>query len=129
MQVSRVFISGVVLPVLVSMPELFLHVILINTFLPVSKFCSKVPTFVRMLAPEGALNIHEKAWNAYPYCRTGERVGKGLWTAGFSVSLCGLVGWMGEGKRKAVEELFQLLVFYSLSPSCGQEKQNIGLPS
>lgn len=106
MQVSRVFISGVVLPVLVSMPELFLHVILINTFLPVSKFCSKVPTFVRMLAPEGALNIHEKAWNAYPYCRTGERVGKGLWTAGFSVSLCGLVGWMGEGKRKAVEELF-----------------------
>uniref|UniRef100_A0A9L0R7J4 Phosphatidylinositol transfer protein alpha isoform n=1 Tax=Equus caballus TaxID=9796 RepID=A0A9L0R7J4_HORSE len=31
---------------------------------------SKVPTFVRMLAPEGALNIHEKAWNAYPYCRT-----------------------------------------------------------
>ncbi|OXB52492.1 UNVERIFIED_CONTAM: hypothetical protein H355_000669, partial [Colinus virginianus] len=34
----------------------------------------KVPTFVRMLAPEGALNIHEKAWNAYPYCRTGECV-------------------------------------------------------
>uniref|UniRef100_A0A2K6UA92 Phosphatidylinositol transfer protein alpha isoform n=1 Tax=Saimiri boliviensis boliviensis TaxID=39432 RepID=A0A2K6UA92_SAIBB len=33
---------------------------------------SKVPTFVRMLAPEGALNIHEKAWNAYPYCRTNE---------------------------------------------------------
>ncbi|KAM4047262.1 phosphatidylinositol transfer protein alpha isoform [Anomaloglossus baeobatrachus] len=32
---------------------------------------SKVPTFVRMLAPEGALNMHEKAWNAYPYCRTG----------------------------------------------------------
>ncbi|KAG8450755.1 hypothetical protein GDO86_003142 [Hymenochirus boettgeri] len=31
---------------------------------------SKVPGFVRMLAPEGALNIHEKAWNAYPYCRT-----------------------------------------------------------
>ncbi|MEE6469236.1 hypothetical protein FKM82_008546 [Ascaphus truei] len=31
---------------------------------------SKVPTFVRMLAPEGALNMHEKAWNAYPYCRT-----------------------------------------------------------
>ena len=25
-----------------------------------------------MLAPEGALNIHEKAWNAYPYCRTGK---------------------------------------------------------
>ncbi len=24
-----------------------------------------------MLAPASALNIHEKAWNAYPYCRTG----------------------------------------------------------
>lgn len=34
--------------------------------------CSKVPPFVRMLAPEGALDIHEKAWNAYPFCRTGE---------------------------------------------------------
>uniref|UniRef100_UPI00398E7676 phosphatidylinositol transfer protein, alpha a isoform X2 n=1 Tax=Pristiophorus japonicus TaxID=55135 RepID=UPI00398E7676 len=30
----------------------------------------KVPKFVQMLAPEGALNVHEKAWNAYPYCRT-----------------------------------------------------------
>ncbi|KAJ8287127.1 hypothetical protein GJAV_G00047960 [Gymnothorax javanicus] len=33
---------------------------------------SKVPTFVKMIAPEGALVFHEKAWNAYPYCRTGE---------------------------------------------------------
>ncbi|KAG5269516.1 hypothetical protein AALO_G00202900 [Alosa alosa] len=32
---------------------------------------SKVPGFVRMLAPSSALNIHEEAWNAYPYCRTG----------------------------------------------------------
>ncbi|XP_062329966.1 phosphatidylinositol transfer protein, alpha a [Osmerus eperlanus] len=31
---------------------------------------SKVPKFVRLLAPSSALNIHEKAWNAYPYCRT-----------------------------------------------------------
>ncbi|XP_066551239.1 phosphatidylinositol transfer protein alpha isoform [Amia ocellicauda] len=31
---------------------------------------SKVPKFVSMLAPASALNIHEKAWNAYPYCRT-----------------------------------------------------------
>lgn len=23
-----------------------------------------------MLAPKGALEIHEEAWNAYPYCRT-----------------------------------------------------------
>lgn len=33
--------------------------------------CSKVPGFVRMLAPSSALKVHEKAWNAYPYCRTG----------------------------------------------------------
>lgn len=31
---------------------------------------SKVPGFIRVLAPEGALTFHEKAWNAYPYCRT-----------------------------------------------------------
>ncbi|CAO1406850.1 unnamed protein product [Diamesa serratosioi] len=31
---------------------------------------SKVPTFIRLLAPKGALEIHEEAWNAYPYCRT-----------------------------------------------------------
>lgn len=31
---------------------------------------SKVPAFVRLLAPTGSLEVHEKAWNAYPYCRT-----------------------------------------------------------
>ena len=31
---------------------------------------SKVPTLIRKLAPSGALTLHEKAWNAYPYCRT-----------------------------------------------------------
>ncbi|KAM9812365.1 phosphatidylinositol transfer protein alpha isoform-like [Syngnathus typhle] len=31
---------------------------------------SKVPRVVRVLAPKGALEIHEKAWNAYPYCKT-----------------------------------------------------------
>uniref|UniRef100_A0A8C4S4I3 Phosphatidylinositol transfer protein alpha isoform n=1 Tax=Erpetoichthys calabaricus TaxID=27687 RepID=A0A8C4S4I3_ERPCA len=33
---------------------------------------SKVPSYVRVLAPASAFNIHEKAWNAYPYCRTSE---------------------------------------------------------
>uniref|UniRef100_A0AAR2KD60 Phosphatidylinositol transfer protein beta isoform n=1 Tax=Pygocentrus nattereri TaxID=42514 RepID=A0AAR2KD60_PYGNA len=33
---------------------------------------SKVPGFVKMIAPEGSLVFHEKAWNAYPYCRTSE---------------------------------------------------------
>uniref|UniRef100_A0A8C5HXT4 Phosphatidylinositol transfer protein beta isoform n=1 Tax=Gouania willdenowi TaxID=441366 RepID=A0A8C5HXT4_GOUWI len=28
---------------------------------------SKVPKFVRAIAPEGSLVFHEKAWNAYPY--------------------------------------------------------------
>lgn len=31
---------------------------------------SKVPAFIRMLAPSESLNVTEKAWNAYPYCRT-----------------------------------------------------------
>ncbi|XP_061774811.1 phosphatidylinositol transfer protein alpha isoform-like [Nerophis ophidion] len=31
---------------------------------------SKVPTLVRTLAPKGSLEVHEKAWNAYPYCKT-----------------------------------------------------------
>ncbi|XP_027724894.1 phosphatidylinositol transfer protein beta isoform-like [Vombatus ursinus] len=31
---------------------------------------SKVLGFVRMIAPEGSLVFHEKAWNAYPYWRT-----------------------------------------------------------
>lgn len=33
---------------------------------------SKVPGFLKALAPENALIFHEKAWNAYPYCKTGE---------------------------------------------------------
>lgn len=31
---------------------------------------SKVPGFIRLLLPKGSLEIHEEAWNAYPYCRT-----------------------------------------------------------
>lgn len=31
---------------------------------------SKVPAFVKFLAPKGSLEIHEEAWNAYPYCKT-----------------------------------------------------------
>ncbi|KAL7634223.1 UNVERIFIED_CONTAM: hypothetical protein RMT77_015553 [Armadillidium vulgare] len=31
---------------------------------------SKVPAFIRLLAPEGSLEVHEEAWNAYPYCKT-----------------------------------------------------------
>ena len=31
---------------------------------------SKVPMFVALLAPTGSLEVHEKAWNAYPFCRT-----------------------------------------------------------
>ena len=30
----------------------------------------KVPKFVKVLAPKGALEIDEEAWNAYPYCKT-----------------------------------------------------------
>ncbi|XP_063237118.1 phosphatidylinositol transfer protein alpha isoform [Bacillus rossius redtenbacheri] len=31
---------------------------------------NKVPSFIRILAPKGSLEIHEEAWNAYPYCKT-----------------------------------------------------------
>lgn len=31
---------------------------------------SKVPSIVRLVAPKGSLEVHEEAWNAYPYCRT-----------------------------------------------------------
>ena len=31
---------------------------------------SKVPTMIRLLAPKGSLEVHEEAWNAYPYART-----------------------------------------------------------
>jgi len=31
---------------------------------------SKVPNLIKMIAPTGSLEIHEEAWNAYPYCKT-----------------------------------------------------------
>lgn len=37
---------------------------------------SKVPSFIRFIAPKGSLEIHEEAWNAYPYCRTVITVSK-----------------------------------------------------
>ncbi len=36
---------------------------------------SKVPWWIRKLAPKGTLEMHEEAWNAYPYCRTVINVG------------------------------------------------------
>lgn len=36
----------------------------------VMHLASKVPAFIRLIAPKGSLEIHEKAWNAYPFCRT-----------------------------------------------------------
>lgn len=31
---------------------------------------NKVPSIVRFLAPTGSLEVDERAWNSYPYCRT-----------------------------------------------------------
>jgi len=31
---------------------------------------SKVPSWIKMVAPKGAMMLHEEAWNAYPYCKT-----------------------------------------------------------
>ncbi|KAM8904367.1 phosphatidylinositol transfer protein beta isoform-like [Spinachia spinachia] len=33
---------------------------------------SKVPEILVKLAPKGSLVVEEEAWNAYPYCKTGE---------------------------------------------------------
>jgi len=33
-------------------------------------FSSKVPAVLRVLLPTGALEVHEEAWNAFPYCKT-----------------------------------------------------------
>lgn len=46
-----------------------LRVVMLTTTICV---CSKVPYMIRKLAPKNSLIVHEKAWNAYPYCRTGE---------------------------------------------------------
>ena len=31
---------------------------------------SKVPSWMKMIAPTGSLEVHEESWNAYPYSRT-----------------------------------------------------------
>ena len=31
---------------------------------------SRLPAFLKLIAPTGSTEIHEEAWNAYPYCRT-----------------------------------------------------------
>lgn len=31
---------------------------------------SKVPSVIKKIAPKGSLEVHEEAWNAYPYCKT-----------------------------------------------------------
>ena len=30
----------------------------------------QVPSWIKMVAPKGSLEIEEEAWNAYPYCKT-----------------------------------------------------------
>eukprot|EP00835_Amoeboradix_gromovi_P002751 NODE_162_length_16547_cov_0.334326.p5 type:complete len:254 gc:universal NODE_162_length_16547_cov_0.334326:6332-7093(+) len=34
------------------------------------RFSSKVPALIRTLAPSGSLEVHEEAWNCYPWCKT-----------------------------------------------------------
>ena len=29
----------------------------------------QVPSWIKMIAPAGSLEVHEEAWNAYPYCK------------------------------------------------------------
>lgn len=30
----------------------------------------KVPALIKLMAPRGALQLHEESWNAYPFCKT-----------------------------------------------------------
>ena len=50
---------------------------------------SKVPLFMQYLSPPGSLNLYERAWNCYPYCRTVLMVSHlvGGWGAFHSVSV------------------------------------------
>ena len=41
-----------------------------SPFAQIYHLASKVPSWVRAIAPKGSLEIHEEAWNAYPYCKT-----------------------------------------------------------
>ncbi|CAO0795045.1 unnamed protein product [Mucor circinelloides] len=34
------------------------------------RLASRVPAIVKAVAPAGALDLYEEAWNAYPYCKT-----------------------------------------------------------
>lgn len=34
------------------------------------RLSSKVPGWIKMIAPKGSLELYEEAWNAYPYCKT-----------------------------------------------------------
>lgn len=34
-------------------------------------FCSKAPGYLRSIIPTKAFELHEKAWNCFPFCRTG----------------------------------------------------------
>ncbi|KAF6024370.1 vib [Bugula neritina] len=36
----------------------------------VHHMASKVPQYIRALAPKGSIELREEAWNAYPYCKT-----------------------------------------------------------
>ncbi|ESO05982.1 hypothetical protein HELRODRAFT_64321 [Helobdella robusta] len=38
--------------------------------LKIYHLASKVPNYLRWLAPKGSLEVREEAWNAFPYCRT-----------------------------------------------------------
>ena len=41
---------------------MYMHTVLVT--------CSKVPRFVRAIAPMGSLEVVKDAWNCYPHCNT-----------------------------------------------------------
>lgn len=48
---------------------------------------SKVPGFIRMMLPKNSLEVHEEAWNAYPYCKTVISVNIMVYSTGITVTV------------------------------------------
>lgn len=69
---------------------------------------SKVPGFVKMIAPEGSLVFHEKAWNAYPYCRTSKFIYRNKSSSFFVFVILVSVNW------RHIHVLLLLNVFQTL---------------
>lgn len=75
---------------------------------------SKVPPFIRLMAPKGSLEIHEEAWNAYPYCRTIITVC--LTVANYSFQYLSKVFSLTDGRSIGIDERCRSKLLTALRP-------------